>query len=766
MTNPFIPRPSQREILRYTGGKLGISAVPGSGKTHTLSALAAQLIRDNRLGQDQEILIVTLVNSAVDNFESRIRSFIRQHGLIPHLGYRVRTLHGLAHDIVRENPPLVGLDKQFAIVDEIASAAIVRDASHAWARLHPEVRDAYLAEGLSEKLRRKVVEKDWPQLVEGMAGNYIKAAKDRRRTPEMLEMLQKDHDASAAILPLAQMGIEIYSNYQRALGYRGAVDFDDLIRLALLMLECSTDLLERLRHRWPFILEDEAQDSSELQQDILALLSGEHGNWVRVGDPNQAIFETFTTANPELLRRFIDANPSVDMPESGRCQPRVMDLANQLIRWTMREHPVQQVRNALAPPLIHPAPSGDPQPNPPDDPAGIMFLPPDLTPQQEIHEVMESLARWLPGHRDQTVAILCGTNDHAANVVRALQRRKVRCRELLRSTSPTRTAVGALSHVLAYLSAPDAAAKLAQAYRVWRRDWRDRAEHQVLYTRTADALAAYNHVEQYVAPSRESPGNAADPILEPVLGILQDDEKAAVQSELDAFREVVGRWLEATTLPIDQLILTLAQEIFVEPADLALAHKIALLLRQIADENPGWRLPALLPQLREIAKNERRFIGFSSDDVGFNPDAHQGEVVVATIHKAKGLEWDRVYLLSVNNYDFPAVEEGDRFIGEKWFCRDGLNLEAEALAQLGALSSDGEFDVYTESAATRRSRVDYARERLRLLYVGITRARRELILSSNTGRRGDARAATALTALRQWYEDSGSVPGPAGASGA
>src|SRR6185369_2236598 len=107
MTLPFIPRPSQQAILTYTGGTLGISAVPGSGKTHILSALAAQIISSGVLGVDQEVLVVTLVNSAVDNFSQRIGGFISERGLIPHIGYRVRTLHGLAHDIVRENPSLV-----------------------------------------------------------------------------------------------------------------------------------------------------------------------------------------------------------------------------------------------------------------------------------------------------------------------------------------------------------------------------------------------------------------------------------------------------------------------------------------------------------------------------------------------------------------------------------------------------------------------------------------------------------------------------------
>ena len=91
----FKPRPKQKEVLDYTGGKMGVSAVPGSGKTYTLSYLAAQLVISGGLAEDQEVLVVTLVNSAVDNFARRVKAFIEETGLLP-IGYRVRTLHGLA----------------------------------------------------------------------------------------------------------------------------------------------------------------------------------------------------------------------------------------------------------------------------------------------------------------------------------------------------------------------------------------------------------------------------------------------------------------------------------------------------------------------------------------------------------------------------------------------------------------------------------------------------------------------------------------------
>ena len=754
MSLAFTPRSSQRTILQYSGGRLGISAVPGSGKTHTLSALAAQLIAAGRLGPEQEILIVTLVNSAVENFTARIAAFARSRDLIPQLGYRVRTLHGLAHDIVRENPPQAGLDKQFAIVDETSSSAMVREATRAWVHMHPDVRDAFLREGLGESRIGQVESRHWPELIESVAASFIRSAKDRRLSPQAL---RRALDRQPAPLLLAEMGAEIYSAYQSALVYRGAVDFDDLIRLAADMLAASPELLERLRYRWPFILEDEAQDSSQLQEHILATLAGPDGNWVRVGDPNQAIFETFTTADPKLLRAFIGKNPSVPMAESGRCQPSIMALANFLVTWTMDSHPVGEIRNALSEPFIEPAPDGDPQPNPLNDPAGISIVAGKLSPKQEVLAVAASLQEWLPDHRDSTVAVLSSTNDHAANMVRALQTRGIPYRELLRSTSPTRAVAGALTHVLAYLADPGASTKLAHAYRVWRRDWRGNKARELLSGRTAAIIGSLEHLEDYLAPLPLI--NALDGIESAVPPALDspadwpDDQKAALHAELGSFREVAARWHGATVLPIDQLVITLAQDIFSSAADLALAHKLALVLDQLARENPQWRLPELTPHLHEIARNERKFIGFSTDDAGFDPDAHKGEVVVATLHKAKGLEWDRVYLMSVNNYDFPSAQSNDRFVSEKWFLRDDLNLEAEALAQLKAAISNADFGYYEEGNETRRARLDYARERLRLLYVGITRARRELVLTWNTGKRGEAGPALALVALQGWWTD-------------
>jgi DNA helicase-2/ATP-dependent DNA helicase PcrA len=94
----------------------------------------------------------------------------------------------------------------------------------------------------------------------------------------------------------------------------------------------------------------------------------------------------------------------------------------------------------------------------------------------------------------------------------------------------------------------------------------------------------------------------------------------------------------------------------------------------------------------------------------------------------------------------------DRFISEKWFIRGALNLEAEALAQLTAVESNSEYEWYEEGKATLQSRLDYVKERLRLFYVGLTRAKQDLIVTWNTGRQGEATPSLAFSELMGWWE--------------
>ncbi len=728
---------------------MGVSAVPGSGKTWTLSLLAADIILSGDLDTNQEVLVVTLVNSAVDNFSQRIGSFLQEGGLLPNLGHRVRTLHGLAHDIVRERPGLVNLANDFTIIDDREAEAIRKQVALAWLRTNPYFFENLLSSDLSDYQLERIRREDLPGLVQAIALSFIRYAKDRELTPEAL---RQRLDELPAPLPLAEMGHSMYQEYQRSLSYRGAVDFDDLIRLALAALRADPALVKRLHEQWPYILEDEAQDSSRLQEEMLRIIAGEGGNWVRVGDPNQAIYETFTTANPRYLLDFIHSPGVVqrELPESGRSTPSIIRMANFLIDWTRLEHPIAEVRDALALPHIQATRPGDPQPNPPDEPSQIYFSSYKHSPAEELQSAVKFLLEWheaqleKPEEKRETLAVLAPRNTRGFELVDLLRKNGMEpVDSLMRSTTATRISAGALTHILRYLANPKSPSLLARAFEVWRRDDRDDKLTLPLLKRTLQHLRQLKKVEDFLYPLPDRDW------LEQT-GLAEQDPEA--YPLLIAFRELIRRWLGAALLPIDQILLTVAQDLFNEPGDLAVTHKLAGVLRQTSDSHPDWHLPELSEELAVVARNERQFLGFSEDDSGFDPDRYKGRVVVSTIHKAKGLEWDRVILLSVNSYDFPSGMQNDSYISEKWFIRGKINLEAEALEQMKVALSRNEYEWYEEGRATLAARQDYVRERLRLLYVGITRARRALMVTWNTGRNGGQQPSSPFLELMRFWE--------------
>ncbi len=733
----FNPRPGQAEVLRYAGGKMGISAVPGSGKTHTLSALAARLVAAEELAEDQEILIVTLVNSAVDNFASRVAGFLREKRLMPGIGYRVRTLHGLAYDIVREQPALAGLDNQFSIADERTSAETLNLSISNWMRINPDFMADYAdASSPPESNRNR-----WTDTLISLASSFIRQCKDYQITPDDLYQLMEKSKTSDRLL---NFGYQVYSDYQRALGLRGAVDFEDLIRLALKILRNNPDYLSRLQNRWPVILEDEAQDSSLIQEQLLQMLGGENGNWVRVGDPNQAIFETFTTADPELLRAFIrqdDVTP-VDLEHSGRSTRSIIALANQLIHWTMDEHPVVELRSTLTEPLIKPTPPGDAQPNPEDEPTQVFLYNKALKPEEEIKVVAGSIERWLVENPDKTVAVLVPRNLRGSELAEELILRKIPVREMLNSSQETRDTARNLRDIIKFYDHPSSLPRFVDALK---------AVFMILPENiTKEELSA-----DVIRVIRQN--SLIEAILSQPESFLSSMESSdTVIPQMEWLREALQKlknWQGASLLPIDQMIMTIAMDLLVEPAQLALAHKLAVILKNAQGLNPEMELPDFIRELDEIARNRFKLYGFSSDDLGFNPEEHKGEVVISTIHKAKGLEWDRVYLMSVNNYDFPSMQEHDRYISERWFVRGTLNLEAELLSKLDGLINEDWLKLsQPEGLAGEKARLDYCAERLRLLFVGITRAKRQLVVTWNTGRQNDCTEALPLQALREWWE--------------
>ncbi|HLV35026.1 MAG TPA: 3'-5' exonuclease, partial [Spirillospora sp.] len=450
----------------------------------------------------------------------------------------------------------------------------------------------------------------------------------------------------------------------------------------------------------------------------------------------------FTTANPKYLRDFLEERgvQRRELPVSGRSTESIIRLANRLIEWSLdHPHPEIRARQPLMPPLIQPTPPDDPQGNPPDQPEGVHLHAERFTPDEERQAIILSLKNWLPANQDKTVAVLLPINASGASMVQALRKAGIEYVENLRSTTGTRAVVGALAMMLDYLVDPRSSTALANLYRVWRRDERGDEEAERSIASIAAELRKLANVEDFLWPRTD---DWLDQRVPP-------GENPTLYEHLIQFRTLVRRWQAVADLPVDQLILTVAGDLFALQAEVATAYSVALYLRRYADLHPEARLPEYTAELYAIARGQRNFSGVSEEDDAFDPDRYKGKVAVTTMHKAKGLEWDRVYMMSVNNYDYPSADEHDSFIGERWFIRDSLNLDAEARAQLEALASG---EPYIEGRATLDDRIEYAAERLRLLYVGITRARSELIITWNAGRRGEQVEARSLAALRGWWE--------------
>jgi DNA helicase-2/ATP-dependent DNA helicase PcrA len=742
-------RPHQEQVLDYTGGYMAVSAVPGSGKTLTLSLLAGRLITEGRVGAEGEVLVVTVQNSAVEHIAGRIRHVLDRAGL-PAVGFHVCTLHKLAADILRLRQDLAGVQDGFFIIDDGETGRLMHAAADVWIAEHHAWWHSYIASGESDPAPR-VLER-WRQETETLGREVTKLCKHLRLGPEeAAALLAATADTDDPAHDLAHMGVGLYGLYARYLQARSGLDFDDLIWRAITALDQDPTFTANLRQRWPYILEDEAQDSSPLQEQILQRLAGPGGNWIRVGDPNQSINSTFTAADPRYFRRFAE-RPDVarhPLPESGRCGQPIYALANHLVRWTLAEHAEAEIRAmAFEPQAIVPSPEGDGQPNPPADACRVYFAPqPFDDVASQGRRVAELAAGYILRHPEHSVAALCPATWQGDAVVEALrQQEQVTYVDLLRSTPQTRDVARVLHAVLRLLSEPTNARALAALYEAL-----DKGEH-LGAPATADKailrrrLTALRSVAPQVALFPAASAAVAD-VWPAQLGL-----EAADHAALGAYAALAARWLRASALPVDQLILAVAQDLFAsdqQESELAICHTIALSLAATAQMHPTWRLEHFAEELNQVARNRRVLAGLSLADAGYQEQKNC--VVVTTLHKAKGLEWDTVYILSVDDLEFPATRD-DAFRDELYFL-PGRSPTIEARKFIEALAGS-DFAAPAGATAVDAARLEVIAERLRLLYVGITRARRNLALywaKANGSRQ--VRPAVALEELRRAQAD-------------
>ena len=698
-----------------------MSAVPGSGKTHTLAALVTRLVSRGLVADEAEVLVVTFTTSAVDNIRSRIRSMLKEQGLID-AGYRVLTLHGLANMILRERPDLAGTTADFRLDDELSGRQAMPDAARWFTLQEADYWHSFLPADLTSQQIYKA-EELWLKTTEQLGEEVTRLAKNLRLTPARVrEMIRPPFTPS----PYLSIGLALYDRYEHILSLGGRLDFDDLIWRAITALENGDDFRKELGRRWPFILEDEAQDSTPLQEQILSMLSREHGNWVRVGDPNQAIMTTFTASEVRFFREFLgrqDVN-RMSLSVSGRSAPSIIDLANRLADWAVEHHPEPEVRaSALTNTVrIYPTQAGDGQPNPADSEARI-HVQRYADAEVEAQKVARHATRFVLDHPEQTCAVLVPTNYFGNAIVAELEVQqqgtpgRVIFQNQLRNSQPVRNVARVLATAVRFCSQPTNTNALAELHQ---------ALHEIDTGNSAQDTRMRTLLRSLKPERLLFPSPLAEPILPESVAV-----GAREQQELEEIGARASKWLRASILPIDQLVLTVAQDVLTRENDLAIAHSLVLSLRRLGAVNPQLQLADMARELEEIAANRQKYMSNALIESGFEPTP--GVVTVTTMHKAKGLEWDRVYLTCVDQSEFPHDAEG-QFRGEQWFL-GGHDPATEARKQLEALYH-GEQPVLGDMELVHRARVEYISERLRLLYVGITRAKRELIISYSRARRG------------------------------
>lgn len=699
-------RPGQRETATYRGGYLAVPAVPGAGKTTVLAYLGAELIAGGHT-RDGKILIVTYMNSSVANFKSRLAGELELRGLPPAKGYEVKTLHSLAVAIIKECPDRLLISDELRIIEPVERERLIRSQTRDWIMKNRELWEGAVSfQSREADYRRKQKLVRWEQKTIALMSHLLSYFKCLGLSIDKIESIVQSLPSESFLRWAAQ----VYRGYRENLSYLGVQDFDDLIFNAYSLLKSDPGVLARLRQKWTYIFEDEAQDSNLLQEQILYLLAGENGNLVRVGDSNQAIMGTFTVADPELFRSYCRREQVKLQPllYSSRSSLDIINLANFLVHWSGEEHPVPACRLALEKQFITPVPPGDARPNP--QPPGYTIGVVNFKHNLEEAEVIARLAgRYASENQDRTIAILGPDKYVLEDLALRLDDYNVPYKEIAGNLNERRRTARALGAVVDFLAHPHEPNKLARALAA-----------TLMPDLTDDENTAVRRFIETCHP---------EDLLYPFAGVPDyrqvpsEVTKSALWSTLLYNLERVKTWLNASRIPPESLLLFLASDLGLEDEELAIAQRIALEIKEMLRRNPAWRLSDLADQLQNSENIFDYFINMIYDRKGFQPEP--GVVNLATFHKAKGLEWDTVYLTSLTADRFPSLLE-DKYRDDLWFLKDTLsNPAALAKAELKAVL---ESTASTNSNPITASKEQTIGERLRLLYVAITRAKENLLL--------------------------------------
>lgn len=288
--------PAQQAVVEHRDGPLLVLAGPGSGKTRVVTRRIGRLIESGV--SPRNLLAITFTNKAADEMRRRVEL------AAPGARVWVSTFHRFCARLLREHAAAVGLQPNFTILDagdqRQAVRQIIRDED-----LDPVI---YSAEKVGFR-------------ISGAKNDLLDAETYRRRFDEQIG----DHWQAVVA--------RVYPAYQQWLLRANAVDFDDLLLHAAMLLADNPELCRKLDERYRYVLVDEYQDTNRAQYQVVAALSQVHRNLCVTGDPDQSIY-SWRGAQIENILRFERDYPEtrvIRLEENFRSTQAIVRSADRLI---------------------------------------------------------------------------------------------------------------------------------------------------------------------------------------------------------------------------------------------------------------------------------------------------------------------------------------------------------------------------------------------------------------------------------------------------
>ena len=551
----IIPRDDQKPVLEYKQGAMAISAVPGAGKTTILLALVIKLM--NQGIHPNNIYVMTYMESAARNFKDRIKNINPENTKLPN----ITTIHGLALRILKENSNFerLGLDSDFDICDDSLKSRIIG--------------------AIAGNIDKSDIE-DFTRAISVLKFSGI----SKERFEGVLKTPKDFH-------PKVNRFMRFFREYQTKLEEENLIDYDDILVSAVRLLEENPDILEYYQNQCQYIIEDEAQDSSEVQQRLLNLLSGKYKNIIRCGDINQAITTTFTNADVEGFYNFINNSQKVSMDHSQRCTEDVWKLANKLVDFGGK---------AFYPMMMQPVEGKNPvQKN-------AVYSHIFETDKDEKNFVLSEIKKLLSAEPDSTIGILLRNNYQVGEWESFINNAGFKV--ITRSESLGKKAIfKTIFAILKAIENPFSNANLADTY-------------QTLYEQGFYKKNLSSKIE-----------NCEDDFIR----INPDDA-----GDLSEFLWDMNYWLLSSTLPLQQLVSKIGLCYYKTDLEISNVYLISTLVARLNVKND---LSLLVEKLGELAKKQSLsgFKFFSEEDTS---EKQSGKIQIMTLHKSKGDEFDYVFI--------------------------------------------------------------------------------------------------------------------------